>query len=146
MARLISLIVLVIISASAKADQTFVVQFGPGSNWQSGLAYENQPGIEPHFGYWQILYGQEVLLMSGPFDDESGGIFVVRAKDREAVNAILADDPAVKTKIISVDVRRWRILSSAMRRATPQLIELEPDQSFRVKRVDPDSPINLPQN
>ena len=70
--------------------------------------------------------------MSGPFEDQSGGIFVVRASDLEAAQKIVELDPAGSAGKIAATVHRWRVLTSAMRRVRPQVIEIEPDQSFKL--------------
>jgi uncharacterized protein YciI len=126
--------------------QMFVIEFVPGENWTADRSYENQPGIKPHLDYWQQWYVKEVLLMSGPFADQSGGIFLIKAKNRVMAEQLVEDDPAVKARLINAQVRRWRLLSSAMRRVKPMIIELEPDQSFKVQSSDPGAPINLPGN
>lgn len=130
----------------AQADHIYIVQFQQGENWSAKYKYESQPGIERHLKYWQNLYLQEILLMSGPFEDQSGGLFLLRTKDRPTAEALLAGDPAVQSKLIEASIQKWRILTSAMRSMKPQLIEIDPDQSFKVERLDPDSPINLPWN
>lgn len=126
--------------------EMYVLSFSKGSSWVEDLDYEQQPGIADHRKYWQNLYEQEVLLMSGPFEGQSSGMFLVNARDRAEVNQFVADDPAVKAGLITFTSHRWRVLSSAMRRAKPIVVEVEPDRTFRVKRSDSDSPINLPVN
>ncbi len=140
----LSLVMLLTFPASA--EQIFVVTFEQGEAWVSDRSYELQPGISKHLAYWQNLYIQEVLLMSGPFEDQSGGLMIVRAKDIKGAIKLLDNDPAIQAGTIQAGVRRWRVLTSAMRSAKPQVIEVDPDQTFRIRRLDPDSPINLPQN
>lgn len=124
----------------------FVIEFEPGENWLANKSYENQPAIKPHLEYWQQLYLSEVLLMSGPFADRRGGMMLISVENEATAKQLAADDPAVQAKLIEVEVRRWRLLSSAMRRSKPRVIELEADQSFRVESLDPGAPINLPGN
>ena len=130
----------------ARGAELFVIEFKQGDHWVVDRSYENQPGIEDHLNYWQTHYLSEVLLMSGPFEDQSGGIFVIRAKDLEAAQKLVELDPGVVSGKIMAEVRRWRVLTSAMRSVRPQVIEIEPDQSFKVERLDPGAPINLPGN
>lgn len=131
---------------SNRGREFYVVQYEKGPSWTDGVRYEKQPGIKDHLDYWQSLYYREVLLMSGPWQDDSGGIFVVRAADREMVQAITKEDPAVISGLITTKVNEWRVLSSAMRSVRPTRIEINPDASFRLERLDPDSPLNLKQN
>lgn len=127
-------------------SQMYVVEFVPAKNWVAERSYESQPGMKSHLDYWQQWYVKEVLLMSGPFADQSGGMFLIKTKDRAMADDLVKNDPAVKAQIIEAKVRRWRLLSSAMRRVKPMVIEIEPDQSFKVQRSDPGAPINLPGN
>jgi uncharacterized protein YciI len=145
-----ALLLLVSLSCSVQAAdptkpdrQFYVITFEKGSAWVEGLRYEHQPDIDAHLDYWKVLYYQETLLMSGPWQDESGGIFVVRSSDRSAVDGIVENDPAVSTGIIKANIHQWRVLNSAMRSAKPFQIEIAPDESFRLERLDPDSSINL---
>jgi len=104
--------------ATQHSRQFFVITFEKGAAWVDDRRYEHQPGIDAHLEYWKVLYYQEILLMIGPLQDQSGGIFIVRASDESAVDAIVERDPAV----------------------------IGPDESFRLERLDPDSPINLRNN
>jgi len=148
-----ALLLLVFLSCSVQAANTtkhshqfYVITFEKGAAWTEGLRYEHQPEMDAHLEYWKVLYYQEILLLSGPWQDESGGIFVVRSSDRHAVDAIVARDPAVIGGIIKANIHQWRVLNSAMRSAKPIQIEIAPDESFRLERIDPDSPINLHSN
>jgi uncharacterized protein YciI len=137
---------LTLLSAAAESQrgrEFYVVQFAPGPNWSEATQYEKQPEIDDHIAYWQSLYYREVLLMSGPWQDQSGGIFIVRADNREMVNAIVAQDPGVLSGLITSSVKEWRVLSSAMRSVRPERIEINADESFRLERLDPGSPLNL---
>lgn len=84
--------------------------------------------------------------MSGPWQDDSGGIFILRANDREMVTKIVAQDPAVIDGAITTEINEWRVLSSAMRSVKPTRVEIKADESFRLERLDPSSPINLKNN
>lgn len=142
----VTLVAFALLLSNQAAAQMFVIEFEQGPNWVTEVAYENQPGIKTHLDYWQDLYVKEVLLMSGPFADQSGGMFLVNVKNQAVAEKLLKDDPAVKSGQIEAKVNRWRVLSSAMRRAKPMVIELEPDQTFKVQSADPGAPINLPGN
>jgi uncharacterized protein YciI len=128
------------------SHQFYVITFEKGAAWVEDRRYEHQPDIDAHLEYWKGLYYQEILLMSGPWQDQSGGIFVVRASDKSTVDAIVERDPAVIGGIIKANIHQWRVLNSAMRSAKPIQIEIGPDESFRLERLDPDSPINLRSN
>ena len=140
---------LMALTASAESQrgrEFYVVQFAPGPAWSEATQYEKQPGIDSHLDYWQSLYYREVLLMSGPWQDQTGGIFIVRANSPEMVESIIVQDPGVVAGLITATVKQWRVLSSAMRSVRPERIEIKADESFRLERLDPDSPLNLRTN
>lgn len=45
--------------------------------------------------------------MGGPYDDGSGGVVVFKADDIVDVNGIVANDPAVRERILHATVRKW---------------------------------------
>jgi uncharacterized protein YciI len=152
MARFIALVFISLLCSiqaanaqSSKQDrqQFYVIEFNKGPAWVDGVRYEKQPQIEAHLAYWKVLYYREVLLMSGPWKDESGGLFIVRLGDREMAQAVVDQDPAVSSGLIEANIQQWRVLSSAMRSVKPIQIEVKSDESFKVERIDPSSPLNL---
>lgn len=148
--RLVSIVCCLLLSLSLQAEsrqsEFFVIQFQAGDGWVEGLRYEKQPRLRAHLEYWTDLYYKEILLMNGPWRDGTGGIFIIRARDKETVETILSNDPGISAGVINASAEEWRVLNSAMRSVKPIQIEITPDETFRLRRVDPDSPINLPND
>lgn len=64
-----------------------------------------------HRAYLGDLAERGINLASGPFgdDDTAGALLIVRAEDRAAAVAALADDPFQREDVVaSVSVNEWR--------------------------------------
>lgn len=59
-----------------------------------------------HAEYWQRIFGDGRVVVYGPVGDPAGswGLAVVEADTEDAVRAIGADDPAVKSGMCTFDV------------------------------------------
>jgi hypothetical protein len=56
----------------------------------------------------QELHDQGVVVMAGPFADESGALVIFDVPDREAVDRIIAQDPYYKAPGVTiVSCREW---------------------------------------
>ena len=87
----------------------FVVVHSPGPAWKSGVAAFEQPGLQLHAAHYAQLLKQGKLVMGGPFlDARSGGIMIAHpAVSEEELSAFAADDPAVKSGLLTFEVRPW---------------------------------------
>lgn len=55
------------------------------------------------------LHDKGIVRTAGPFDDDSGALIVVDVEDRDAVDALIADDPYFRTPGVAiVGIRCWR--------------------------------------
>ena len=55
------------------------------------------------------LHDKGIVRMAGPFDDDSGALIVAEVEDREAIDALIADDPYFRTPGVTVvGIRCWR--------------------------------------
>lgn len=65
-----------------------------------------------HRAYLGSLADEGRLLGSGPFaDGDPGALLVLRADDRDALDALLAADPFAREGIVAVtDVRVWDLV------------------------------------
>lgn len=52
--------------------------------------------VQEHRAYLQQGYDQGLLLLSGPREDQSGGIVIARATDLAQITAFFAQDPYKK--------------------------------------------------
>jgi len=72
--------------------------------------------LEAHLR-WMIAAEQRGdIFASGPFVPDSGppgtagGMTLVRAESRDAVDRLLADDPFVKQGVYSIEIRKWLLM------------------------------------
>lgn len=89
-------------------DRVFLVVFEPGPAWVEGMPVTEQP-LQAHGSYILRNYAEGRVLQAGPFGDGSGGALIYRAPSREAVEALLADDPAVVDGVMIPTVYPWTL-------------------------------------
>lgn len=85
-----------------------VVFHAPGPNWQAGVGFREQPGVQAHVGYMADLLGRGALVLGGPFLDDSGGMCVLRLGAEEAAQ-VAASDPAVQSGLLVATVKPWMV-------------------------------------
>ncbi|GDY32103.1 YciI family protein [Gandjariella thermophila] len=71
-----------------------------------------QERVRPeHRAYLRQLAERGVVLASGPFPDENGGLVIYQVADEAELRAVLADDPFSKAGVIvRTTVRQWNPL------------------------------------
>ncbi len=123
----------------------YVLRYIPGGNWQAGTPYEAQPGIQPHFDYLERLFEDRRLVMSGGLDGEAGGLVLLQTDSLQEAKHIAANDPAVGDGIVNARVSAWRVNMSSMRIVSrrPPPGPGDTDEPYRLKRIDPNAPINI---
>lgn len=82
------------------------------------VTYEYGPDLEtrmnarPAHRKWQgLLHERDVLLASGPLADDGdpGGLLIISAESRAAVEDLLAQDPYVAARVIAAThIREWQ--------------------------------------
>ncbi len=55
-----------------------------------------------------------VIVIGGPFLDDSGGMMVSRAASLEAAQKLANDDPAVVGALLNVNVKPWMVPMSTV--------------------------------
>jgi len=88
----------------------------PGPTWKPGVSFREQPGIEEHVRYMAGLLDQGLMVMGGPFLDDSGGMMVSRLPTLEEARRVAEADPAVRSGLLEVEVKAWLV---AMRSVDP---------------------------
>jgi len=83
----------------------FAVVLGPGAAWKKGQPFKG-PGLDQHRAYWKGLYAQGRVAAAGPLGDRSG-LALIRAKNQNEADALLAADPAVKAKVLAEVARPY---------------------------------------
>ena len=92
-----------------EVKRDFVILYRPGSAWIKGKPFFEQKLTE-HGGYMAKLLGEKKLVKGGPYLDNAGGMAIVKAADMKEANAILAEDPAVKSKVFEGTVHPWLVV------------------------------------
>lgn len=81
----------------------------PGPQWKSGVSFREQPGIEEHVAYMRDLLEQGLMVMGGPFLDDSGGMMVSRIPTLDEARRVASQDPGVESGLLRVEVRAWLV-------------------------------------
>jgi len=95
----------------------FVLVHSPGPKWQEGLSFQEQPGVDEHVRYMGELFERGLMVMGGPFLDNSGGMMISRTDTLEAALRLARSDPAVRSGLLNVKVHPWLV---PMRSTTPE--------------------------
>jgi uncharacterized protein YciI len=69
----------------------------------------DQPGIGEHVEYMRIFLDEGILILGGPFLDDSGGMAVYELPDADIANAKATKDPAVQSGLLNVKVLPWLV-------------------------------------
>ena len=87
----------------------FVVVHSTGPSWKAGVPAFEQEGLQLHVAHYAGLLKQGKLVMGGPFlDAKSGGIMIAEpGVSEEELRAFAAADPAVKSGLLTFEVRPW---------------------------------------
>jgi uncharacterized protein YciI len=92
--------------SSTPQPKYFVFNYFPDTNWVNGKPITEQP-LSKHFAYMKKLATEGILVLGGPFKDNSGAFGIIEASDLETANRIIYQDPAVIEKVVRVEVREW---------------------------------------
>jgi hypothetical protein len=88
----------------------FAVIHKPGPQWKSGVDFRDQPGVKEHITHYRKWYTEGKLSLGGPYLDNSGGMMItVPGLKQEDVNKFAADDPSVKSGLLTFEVKPWMI-------------------------------------
>ena len=92
----------------------FAVVLGPGSAWKKGQPFKG-PGLDAHRQYWKGLHAQGRVAAAGPLGDRSG-LALIRAKNQNEADALIAADPAVRARVLTEVARPYSadLLSAAV--------------------------------
>jgi hypothetical protein len=56
------------------------------------------------------LLQANILLLGGPFKDNTGGMAVIQVNNEQEALSVAANDPAVVSRVFNVVVRPWHIV------------------------------------
>ena len=91
---------------TAAEPSFFVLIYTQGPAWKAGEPMEHQD-LRAHFGYMMSLRNAHKLFVAGPLDS-NGGLILLRAKDLDEANDIMAHDPSIIAGIFKGAVHTWR--------------------------------------
>ncbi len=90
----------------------FVLFHSPGPHWDQSKGFQDQAGIGEHVAYMKGFLDRGMLVMGGPFLDNSGGMMVFDLPTIEAARATAERDPAVENGLLTVAVKPWLVALS----------------------------------
>ena len=87
----------------------YVVFHKPGPQWQYGVDFREQEGVDQHVQHYLKLYEQGRLELGGPFllPDSGGMMVATRDVSQEELDAFAASDPAVQAGLLVYEIRPW---------------------------------------
>ena len=140
--------VMFLLPVKAEEPNYFLLTYFPGASWNEALAYESQPGLKKHHEYLKQLHINDLIVMGGPITDMDSdylSIMLVRIGSQEEAEKLASQDPGVMTRLVRAEVVPWAVTMSSMRflRRRPQVPINDPDQTFNIKRIDPESRLNI---
>jgi uncharacterized protein YciI len=91
------------------AKITFLLVYRPGPAWLPGKPVTEQP-LKEHGRYMLSLYAKGVLKFAGPFTDDAGGAVVLEVDSEAQAREIVANDPAVVTRVFVHELHPWRLV------------------------------------
>jgi uncharacterized protein YciI len=80
-------------SDSHDEKRLFAIILKPGPSWKKGKDFSQQ-GLEKHFRYLKALVDEGIVVAAGGLGDDHG-LILLYAKNDEAADYILDNDPAV---------------------------------------------------
>lgn len=87
---------------------TFLIIYRPGPAWLAGKSVSEQP-LKEHGKYMLGLYVRGSMKLAGPLTDNAGGAVVLEVADQSEAQAIVAQDPAVKSGIFVYEMHPWEL-------------------------------------
>ena len=99
-----------------KSEVYYVLQHSPGKNWVKDRPFFKQPEISRHAEYMEGYWESDQLLEAGAFTDNSGAMMILTAANQQEAETIAYNDPCVKSGLLNVSVKPWRIALSSIRK------------------------------
>jgi uncharacterized protein YciI len=94
-------------AAARPGTSYFLLEYGPGRSWVPGRSATGQD-LGDHFAYVAAKQHEGQVLAAGPIAGTDHGRYLVVAPSREAVDAYVAADPAVRKGVLAlVSARPW---------------------------------------
>ena len=86
-----------------------------GKKWTPEVTPETQRIREGHFANIKAMEGKGKLVLAGPFEEEAetvgpgvlDGLFILAADSKEEVQALLDEDPSIRTGRMDAEIHPW---------------------------------------
>ncbi|MBT4160774.1 MAG: hypothetical protein HOC70_15580 [Gammaproteobacteria bacterium] len=149
MRYIIGCIVLMLAMAiQAQEANYFLLTYYPGASWNEAIPYDKQPGLKTHHEYVRELHVNDLIVMGGGVAEASRNqlsVMLIRTGSLEEAEKLASRDPGVQQRLVRAEVLPWDVTMSSLRfvRRKPIQPFKDPDQSFSIKRVDPESRLNI---
>lgn len=92
--------------AAATSEQgLFAIIYRAGPAWRQGKPMQEQ-ALGPHEAYMRRLFAEGRTYVAGPLGPD-GGLILVHGHDKEEVEALMKNDPAVTSGLFVGEVRRF---------------------------------------
>ena len=132
----------------AQEANYFLLSYYPGASWNEAVSYQEQPGLKAHHDYVREMHINDQIVMGGPLASSSRdqlSVMLVRTGSLEEAEKLASLDPGVQTRLVRAEVLPWNVEMTSMRfvRRRPVDQIRDPDQTFSIKRVDPESRLNI---
>jgi len=88
--------------------KVFAVLCEPGDNWRADKSFVDQD-LQGHVEFLEELKARNILVMAGPFVDNSGGEYVILAKSLKEAQDIVSSDPGARARILNNQIHEWHI-------------------------------------
>lgn len=93
---------------------TFMIRWAHGPAWVSGKTVRQQPYWDQHAVFMDALFERGMVVLGGPFADETGSLLIVEAESEREVTDIIAVDPFVVHDIFVLhDLKQWMLFLDA---------------------------------
>lgn len=90
----------------AAEKTTYLLIYRPGPAWPQGKLVSELP-LREHGSYMLSLYSKGLMKMAGPLTDNAGGAVVLEVSDEAEAREIVANDPAIKSRIFIHELHPW---------------------------------------
>jgi len=87
----------------------YILFHSPGPQWDDDVSFREQSGIGVHVGYMAGLLERGLIVMGGPYLDDSGGMMVSRASSLKEAESLAREDPGVQSGLLTVEVKAWYV-------------------------------------
>lgn len=89
------------------------LKYKPGKNWQKGKSISEQD-LYQHRIYHQKLLEKGKIVLGGAFIKTDEGINILKVNNHEEAKAIAENDPAVKDKVLQVEIQPLYVVFKSM--------------------------------